>query len=45
MIEWWTSFDENKLQELICDKITFETFFQKANLNPNAHFIKGQNCG
>ena len=45
VIEWLTSYDENKLQELINDKVTFETFFQKAKLNPNAHLIKGVICG
>ena len=45
VIEWLTGFDENKLQELIDDKVTFETFFQKAKLNPNAHRITGVICG
>jgi len=25
--------------------VTFETFFQRAELNPNAHLIKGVICG
>jgi hypothetical protein len=45
VIEWLTGFDEKKLQELIEKKATFETFFQKAKLNPNAHLIKGVICG
>ncbi|WP_417609072.1 DUF2200 domain-containing protein [Owenweeksia hongkongensis] len=45
VIEWLTGFDENKLQELINDKVTFKTFFEKATLNPNAHLIKGMICG
>lgn len=45
VIEWLTGFDEQKLQKLIDDKVTFETFFQKANLNTNAHLIKGVICG
>lgn len=45
VIEWLTSFDENKLLELIDEKVTFETFFQKARLNPNANHIKGVICG
>ncbi|MCX7547739.1 DUF2200 domain-containing protein [Xanthomarina sp. F1114] len=45
VIEWLTGFNENKLQEFIADKITFETFFQKANLHPNATLIKGVICG
>ena len=36
VIEWLTGFNEKKLQELIEEKATFETFFQKATLNPNA---------
>ncbi|MEM9919909.1 MAG: DUF2200 domain-containing protein [Bacteroidota bacterium] len=45
VIEWLTGFDENKLQGLIAEKATFETFFQKATLHPNAHLIKGVICG
>jgi hypothetical protein len=45
VIEWLTGYDAQKLQTLINDKVTFETFFQKAELNPNAHLIKGVICG
>ncbi len=45
VIEWLTGFDEKKLQELIDEKVTFKTFFQKAKLNPNAHLITGVICG
>jgi hypothetical protein len=45
VIEWLTGFNEFKLQELIDEKVTFETFFQKADLNSNAHLIKGTICG
>lgn len=45
VIEWLTGFNEDKLQELIDKKVTFETFFQKAKLHPNAHLIKGVICG
>lgn len=45
VIEWLTGFDEDKLQALIEEKVTFETFFQKAELHPNAHLIKGVVCG
>jgi len=45
VIEWLTSFDDNKLQELINEKVTFETFFERASLNPNAHLITGVICG
>lgn len=45
VIEWLTGFDDRKLQELIDEKVTFESFFAKANVNPNAHLIKGVICG
>lgn len=45
VIEWLTSFDKNKIQTLIQEKVTFEAFFQKAKINPNAHLIKGVICG
>lgn len=45
VIEWLTGFDEKKLQELIDEKVTFETFFQRATLNPNAQLITGVICG
>jgi hypothetical protein len=45
VIKWLTSFDDNELQKLIDEKVTFETFFQKAKLNPNAPLITGVICG
>jgi len=45
VIQWLTSYDEKKLQELIDQKVTFETFFANAKINPNAHLIKGVICG
>ena len=45
VIEWLTGFDDKKLQQLIDDKVTFETFFKKAKLNPNASLITGLICG
>ena len=45
VIEWLTGFDHKKLEELIEDKATFETFFKRAKLNPNAHLITGVICG
>jgi hypothetical protein len=45
VIEWLTGFDDKKLQELIDEKATFETFFKKATLNPNAGLITGVICG
>ena len=45
VIEWLTGFNNKKLQELIKEKVTFETFFQLASLNPNAYLITGVICG
>ncbi|MCC7197804.1 DUF2200 domain-containing protein [Candidatus Peregrinibacteria bacterium] len=45
VIEWLTGFDEKKIQKLIDEKVTFETFFLKAKLNPNACLITGVICG
>ena len=45
VIEWLTGFDNKKLQELIKENVTFETFFQCASLNPNACLITGVICG
>lgn len=45
VIEWLTGYDKKRLQELIDEKATFETFFQNASLNPNAQRITGVICG
>ncbi|CAM1354625.1 MULTISPECIES: DUF2200 domain-containing protein [Tenacibaculum] len=45
VIEWFTGFDENKLQALIKEKATFKTFFEKAEIHSNAYMIKGVVCG
>lgn len=45
VIEWLTGFDNKKLQDQIDKKVTFETFFRNATLNPNAHLITGVICG
>jgi len=45
VIEWLTGFDNKKLQELIDEKVTFETFFKRAKLNPGAQLITGVICG
>ena len=45
VIEWLTSYDDNQLQKLIDEKVTFEEFFQGAKLNSNAHLITGTICG
>ncbi len=45
VIEWLTGYDEKKLQKLMDEKATFETFFKNAKLNPNAQLITGVICG
>ncbi len=45
VIEWLTGFDEARLKELIAEDVTFETFFARATLNPNAAHITGVICG
>ena len=45
VIEWLTTFDKKQQQELIKENVTFETFFQRASLNPNAGLITGVICG
>ena len=45
VIAWLTGFNDKKLQELIDNKVTFETFFQQASLNSNSHLITGVICG
>ena len=45
VIAWLTGFNERTLRKLIKDEATFEQFFEKATLNPNAHLITGVICG
>jgi hypothetical protein len=45
VIEWLTGFNLEKVNELIERKVTFEVFFNGANLHPNAHLITGLICG
>jgi hypothetical protein len=45
VITWLTGYDENDLDELIREKATFETFFKRASLHPNAPLITGVICG
>lgn len=45
VIHWLTGFDEKNLEELIASKVTFDIFFDKAILHPNAHLITGLICG
>lgn len=45
VIEWLTGFDEEQIQALIDEKVTFKTFFDRARLHPNAELITGVICG
>ena len=45
VIQWFTGHDQETMQALIDEKATFGTFFQKAQVHPNAHMIKGVVCG
>ena len=45
VLEWLTGFDKQKIQELIDEKVTLKTFFEKAKVHPNAPMIKGVICG
>lgn len=45
VIEWLTGFNEKTLLKHIQEDVTFEQFFQQADLNPNAHLITGVICG
>jgi hypothetical protein len=45
VIQWLTGFDEAELAQMIENKSSFERFFEKATLNPNASLIKGLICG
>jgi hypothetical protein len=45
VIRWLTGFTEKAMQKHIADKSTFEAFFSKAKLNPNASLITGVICG
>ncbi|HLU94776.1 MAG TPA: DUF2200 domain-containing protein [Membranihabitans sp.] len=45
VIEWLTGFDDEQIQALIDEKVTFKTFFDRARLHPNAEMITGVICG
>ena len=45
VISWLTGFDNNKLQELIKENLSFESFFEQATLHQNASRITGLICG
>lgn len=45
VIRWLTGFTPKQIKKQIDDKVTFEEFFKRAKLNPNAELIKGVICG
>jgi len=45
IIYWLTGYDEKTLQQHIEDKSNFETFFDQAQINPDASKITGVICG
>jgi hypothetical protein len=45
VIEWLTGFNEARQQQLINEKVTFRTFFERATLHPHANKITGVICG
>ncbi|MEM6736221.1 MAG: DUF2200 domain-containing protein [Bacteroidota bacterium] len=45
VIQWLTGFNNNDLEKMVEEKVTFKTFFERADLNPNAELIKGVICG
>ena len=45
VIHWLTGFNEKQLKSLLEEEVNFGEFFAQANINPNAHLIKGVICG
>lgn len=45
VMQWLTGYDESRIREHIAAKTTMKAFFEQAELNPNAHQIKGVICG
>jgi len=45
VIRWLTGYTEAQIKKHIDAKSTFEAFFAKAKLNPNARLITGAICG
>lgn len=45
VIEWLTGYNSKQLQQQIEKKVTFETFFKEATINPHAPLITGVICG
>ena len=45
VIQWLTGFNNEVIEQLIEDKVTLRTFFERANLNPDSDKITGVICG
>lgn len=45
VIEWLTGFRAEQIEQMIRENISFETFFDRASLHPNATLITGVICG
>lgn len=45
VIQWLTNYDQNEISAQMNAKNTFEIFFEKAKINPNAKLITGLICG
>lgn len=45
VIKWFTGYDQETLDMLIDEKVTYRTFFEKAKIHKNAYMIKGVVCG
>lgn len=45
VVQWLTGFSDVDIQKAIDEKWTFDVFFEKAQLHPNACLITGVICG
>ena len=45
VIKWLTGFSSDEMDYYVQNPVTFEGFFQKATLHPNAQKIQGVICG
>jgi hypothetical protein len=45
VIQWLTGYTEQDIEKIIHDKLSFQAFFDQAQLHPNASLIKGVICG
>lgn len=45
IIFWLTGYNSTQLQEILDNKVDFQTFFSEATLHPNASKITGMICG